>query len=182
MLNMGSAEIMVVVAVVIIFIGPKGIPKLVKDIRGWIKSLRQMVGELTSTFDDMVKDTDFKETADLLKEARSFNPRKQLSSWIDPDGETEKSLQSLNKEVKSATSASSELSSPSFSSSQSAKTASTSSASTSTASTGTASTGTASASPASSSTNSAAEPPKRPNALLEEASSHLDSLKDKDSL
>ncbi len=172
MLNMGSAEIMVVVAVVIIFIGPKGIPKLVKDIRGWIKSLRQMVGELTSTFDDMVKDTDFKETADLLKEARSFNPRKQLSSWIDPDGETEKSLQSLNKEVKSATSASSELSSPSFSSSQSAKTASTS----------TASTGTASASPASSSTNSAAEPPKRPNALLEEASSHLDSLKDKDSL
>ncbi len=173
MLNMGSTEIMVVVLVIIIFIGPKGIPKLVKDIRGWIKSLRQMVGELTSTFDDMVKDTDFKETADLLKEARNFNPRKQLGSLIDPDGETEKSLQSLGKEVESATSASSELSSPSFSSSQSAKTASTSAASNSASSA-------SAASPASAASQDEV-PAKRPNALLEEASSHLDSLKDKDS-
>lgn len=168
MLNMGSAEIMVVVAVVVIFIGPKGIPKLVKDIRGWIKSLRQTVGELTSTFDDMVKDTDFKETADLLKEARNFNPRKQLSSLIDPDGETEKSLQSLNKEISEATSASSELSSSNFSASQSAKTATAPSAS-------------SGASSATSATSAPSIQAKRPNALLEEASSHLDSLKDKDS-
>lgn len=162
MLNMGSTEIMVVVLVIIVFIGPKGIPKLVKDIRGWIKSLREMVGELTSTFDDMVKDTDFKETADLLKEARNFNPRKQLGSLIDPDGETEKSLQSLGKEVESATSASSELSSSNFSASQSAKGATTPASS---------------GAPAS----ETAAPAKRSNALLEEASSHLDSLKEKDS-
>lgn len=164
MLNMGTTEIMVVVLVIVIFIGPKGIPKLVKDIRGWIKSLRSMVGDLTSTFDDMIKDTEFKETADLLKEARGFSPRKLL----DPDGETEKSLRSLGKEVESATSASSELSSSSFSAKQSAHSAS------STPAPEPASSSPASGSPAS------AVAPKRSNALLEEASSHLDSLNDKD--
>lgn len=159
MLNMGTTEIMVVVLVIVVFIGPKGIPKLVKDVRGWIKSLRSLVGDLTSTFDDMVKDTEFKETADLIKEARSFNPR----SLIDPDGETEKSLRSLSKDVDSATSASSELSSSSFSASQSARKA----------------TGSEASSPAVAAPEPA-KPVKRSNALLEEASSHLDSLKDKD--
>ena len=159
MLNMGTTEIMVVVLVIVVFIGPKGIPKLVKDIRGWIKSLRGVVGDLTSTFDDMVKDTEFKETADLIKEARSFNPR----NLLDPSGETEKSLRSLSKDVESATSASSELSSSSFSASQSARNAGGGETSTP-------------ASPAA----EVAKPAKRSNALLEEASQHLDSLNDKD--
>ncbi len=165
MLNMGTTEIMVVVLVIVIFIGPKGIPKLVKDIRGWIKSLRGVVGDLTATFDDMVKDTEFKETADLIKEARRFNPR----SLIDPDGETEKSLRSLGKDVESATSASSELSSSSFSAGQSAHTAADPKAASSPASPSV-------AAPA----PEVSKPVKRSNALLEEASSHLDSLNDKD--
>ena len=98
MLNMGGIEMMVVALVVILFIGPKGIPKLMKDVRGWIKSLRDISRDLTSSFDDMVKDTEFKEAADMLKDARSFNPRAQISKMIDPDGDTEKALKSFEKD------------------------------------------------------------------------------------
>lgn len=100
MLNMGGIEMMVVAIVVILFIGPKGIPKLMKDVRGWIKSLRVLSRDLTSSFDDMVKDTEFKDAAEMLKDARSFNPRAQISKMIDPDGETEKALKSFDKDFK----------------------------------------------------------------------------------
>ncbi len=153
MLNMGGLEMMVVALVVILFIGPKGIPKLMKDVRGWIKSLRALSRDLTSSFDDMVKDTEFKDAAEMLKDARSFNPRAQISKMIDPDGETEKALKSFDKDFKDFDKDASYLNSSPSSNSSSSDVAMNESAT--------------------------SVPSEKPNALLDEAIEHREKLERK---
>ena len=167
MFNMGTWEMLVVALVVLMFIGPKGIPKLMKDIRGWVKTLRDLSRELTSSFDDMVKDTEFKDAANMLKEARNFNPRNQIGKMLDPDGETEKTLTSVSKEFRQFEADTGEYLNSAASTMKERPLASQRTATTD--------------SPAVGSSEEAAPaqvsaPTKRPNALLEEATDHQEKL------
>lgn len=91
--GIGFSEIIVVFLVLIVFVGPEGIPQVVKTIAKVIRTVRSMIDEIkySEEFDDVKR-----EILQPLEEARKFNPRQKAESWV--KNELEQPLQNLTKE------------------------------------------------------------------------------------
>lgn len=91
--GIGFSEILVVLLVLIVFVGPEGIPQAVRAITKVIRAIRSMVDEVkySAEFDEVKR-----EILQPLEEARRFNPRKQAEAWVKQ--ELEHPLKELSKE------------------------------------------------------------------------------------
>ena len=73
-------------------IGPKDLPKVIKQVTSWVRYLRGMTRGFQSGIDDMVRDSDLDEARKALDFARDVNPKNQLKTLIDPDDDLERDL------------------------------------------------------------------------------------------
>ena len=91
--GIGFSEILVVLLVLIVFVGPEGIPQAIRVITKVIRAIRSMVDEVkySAEFDEVKR-----EILQPLDEARRFDPRKQAEAWVKQ--ELEQPLKELSKE------------------------------------------------------------------------------------
>ena len=84
---------MVVVLVLILVVGPKDLPKVVRTIGQWTAKARRMSREFTSSLEDIGRET---ELEDLRRDLNSIGGSSvtSLDNHIDPDGSLKKSVQS----------------------------------------------------------------------------------------
>ena len=77
--GIGFGEILAIFLVLIIFVGPEGIPQAVRAIAKVIKSIRSFVDEVrySEEFDEVKR-----EILDPLDEARRFNPKARTREWV----------------------------------------------------------------------------------------------------
>ena len=90
--GIGFSEIFVVFLVLIVFVGPEGIPQAVRAIAKVIRAIRSMVDEVRYSEGDEVK----REILQPLEEARRFNPKRKAEEWV--RREIEEPVQQLTKE------------------------------------------------------------------------------------
>ena len=85
MLDIGWTEMMVVVLVLILVVGPKDLPKVVRTIGQWTAKARRMSREFTSSLEDIGRET---ELDDLRRDLNSIGGSSvtSLDNHIDPDG------------------------------------------------------------------------------------------------
>lgn len=92
MFDFSWAQIILIIMVGIIFVGPKDLPKVVRWVADVIKKCRKFADEFQSQMDEMVKDPDLKEAKDQLMKLRHLNVKSAIFNAIDQDGSIQDSF------------------------------------------------------------------------------------------
>jgi len=72
MLTFGWGEILLVFVVVIVVVGPKDLPKLIKQLSSFTKSLKKLSREFKSSLNEIADHEDFKEVKSSIKEVHKI--------------------------------------------------------------------------------------------------------------
>ena len=91
MFSFGWSEIALTFIIVIIFIGPKEIPNLLKHIGTFTKAIKKISREFKSSLNEISKETEL----DNVKE--SFNDIKSIKNDLDPTNELKNEFNSIKK-------------------------------------------------------------------------------------
>lgn len=94
MLDLGWPELLVVALVLIIVVGPKDLPGMLRTFGRTTKRLRSMAGEFRSQFDEALKEAELGDVTDVLNEAKQLNPTNILKEVVDPIREAGKDIKS----------------------------------------------------------------------------------------
>ena len=91
--GIGFSEIIVVLLILIIFVGPEGIPQAIRTVTKIIRTIRSMIDEIkySEEFDEVKR-----EILQPLEEARRFNPRQKAEAWV--KNEIENPIRNFTKE------------------------------------------------------------------------------------
>ncbi|MDA0339393.1 MAG: Sec-independent protein translocase protein TatB, partial [Proteobacteria bacterium] len=93
MFDIGLPEMMVLVVVTLLVVGPKDLPKVIRGFARTVAKMRRMVDEFMGSVDEYVRESElseFKEAMDKTKTA--MDVRGKVGEFIDPTGELKKSI------------------------------------------------------------------------------------------
>ncbi len=101
MLTFGWGEILLLVGVIIVVVGPKDLPKLIKQLSSFSKSIKKLSREFKTSLNDIADHDDFKEVKTSLNEVNKIkddlNIKDQFKDEIQSIKET---TDIIDKEVK----------------------------------------------------------------------------------
>ena len=107
MLSFGWAEILLVFIVVIIFVGPKELPKLIKQLTTFSKSIKKLSREFKSSLNEIADQEEFKEINNSIKEVKglkeNFDIKKNLENEINSIKETSNLVEKEINDIKKKT-------------------------------------------------------------------------------
>jgi len=92
--SIGFPEMLVIVLLAIIFVGPKDLPQLMRTIGQWMARIRAMGNEFKSAFDDMDVDS---EVAEIRREIEQMKSLGQLDPELDSE------MRALNDDIRKGT-------------------------------------------------------------------------------
>jgi len=98
MFDIGWTEIVTIVILAVLIIGPRDLPKAMRALAKMVGKAKAMMREFQSNVDDMIKDTELEEVKNSIQSARSFDVKSQIAKTLDSDGTIEKSMD-LSKEA-----------------------------------------------------------------------------------
>ena len=94
MLDIGGWEFLVVAFVLIMVVGPKELPRMLRSFTQFSRSMRKMAREFTDGMNQIANDAEVAELKKAMNEAKDGNLDK-LASAIDPDGDVGESVRDL---------------------------------------------------------------------------------------
>lgn len=94
MLEVGWSEILVVAIVLILVVGPKELPGMLRNFGRAMTKLRAMANEFRGQFEEALKEADLDDVRKGLASAQKLNPVNTLRDAIDP-------LRQMGQEIKS---------------------------------------------------------------------------------
>ena len=101
MLTFGWGEIFLLVGIVIVVVGPKDLPKLIKQLSSFTRSIKKLSREFKTSLNDIADHEDFKEVKTSINEVNKIkedlNIEGQLKSEIQSIKDT---TNIIDKEVK----------------------------------------------------------------------------------
>ena len=80
MLDLGFQEFILIAFVLLIVVGPKDLPKVLRSITGLVRKVKSMASDFHSGIDDLANEA---EISDLRKEVSNINDKKLISSEIE---------------------------------------------------------------------------------------------------
>ena len=107
MLSFGWSEIALVFIVVVVVVGPKEIPNLLRQLGIFSKSLKKASKQFKKSLNDLAEETDFKEIKESINTIsdlkKNLNPTKDLKEEIDSIKETvtftDKEIKDINSKI-----------------------------------------------------------------------------------
>ena len=93
MLDIGWTEMIVVVLVLILVVGPKDLPRVVRTVGQWTAKARRMSREFTSSLEEIGRETEINDLRRDLNSIGGGGSVTALETHIDPDGSLKKSVQ-----------------------------------------------------------------------------------------
>lgn len=84
MLDIGWSELLVIAIVLIVVVGPKDLPPMIRAFGKMMAGLRRMGGEFRSQFDEAMRDADLDEVRKTIADAKNLNPTNSLRDAFDP--------------------------------------------------------------------------------------------------
>ena len=104
MLTFGWGEILLVIGVIIVVIGPKDLPKLIKQFSSFTRSIKKLSREFINSLNDIADHEDFKEVKtsinDVNKIKEDLNFEGQLKNEIQSIKDTTDIIDKEVKEIK----------------------------------------------------------------------------------
>jgi len=106
MFSFGWSEIILTVVVVVIVVGPKEIPKLLKQLGSFSKSIKKISREFKKSLNDLAEESDLKDVKNSLKDINeikdNINPTKDIKKELDDIASTTKVFENEIKNLDSA--------------------------------------------------------------------------------
>ncbi len=111
MLEVGWSELLVIAIVMIVVVGPKDLPKMLRTFAGFAKKARGMANEFQSQFTDAMRDAELDDVRKTIADVRSLNPKNALKDAFDPirkaGEDVKREMQGIKSEAQNSISASS---------------------------------------------------------------------------
>ena len=109
MFDIGWPELLVVAIVLIIVVGPKDLPPMLRAFGRTTKKLRAMASEFRGQFDDALREAELDDVKKTFDDARKLNPMQSIRDAVNPLKDTAKDIKAdLEKAVKTPSSATEE--------------------------------------------------------------------------
>ena len=89
MLSFGWSEIVLTLIIVIIVVGPKEIPNLLKQIGSFSKSIKKISREFKKSLNDIAEESDLKDVKNSISEIRD------IKKDLDPTSEVKKEFEAI---------------------------------------------------------------------------------------
>ena len=98
MLDIGGWEFLVVAFVLVMVVGPKELPKMLRGFTGIMRQIRRAANEFTSSMTDLANEADVADLKKTLDQAKSGN-LDEIADAIDPTGGVEETVGSLKDSI-----------------------------------------------------------------------------------
>lgn len=92
MFDIAWSEMLVIMVVALVVIGPKDLPRLVREVGKWTARARSMGRDFQRSFDDMVREADLQDIKKDLDSVRPSSIQRTIRNALDPDGAVQRSL------------------------------------------------------------------------------------------
>ncbi|WP_075288888.1 Sec-independent protein translocase protein TatB [Pararhizobium arenae] len=93
MLDVGWTELVVIAVVLIIVVGPKDLPPMLRTFGRMMTKMRGMAGEFRQQFDEALKEADLDDVRKTISDAQRLNPAHSLREAMNP-------LRQMGNEIK----------------------------------------------------------------------------------
>ncbi len=94
MLDIGWPELLVVAIILIVVVGPKDLPQMLRAFGKMTTRLRKTAGEFRSQFDEALREAEMDDVAQTISDARKLNPMNSVREALNP-------LRQAGSEIKS---------------------------------------------------------------------------------
>ncbi len=95
MFEVGWSEILVIVIVLIVVVGPKDLPKMLRAFGKATTKFRATAGEFRRQFDEALKEAELDDVRDIINDAKSLDPRSDIRKVFDP-------VRTIGEEIRSS--------------------------------------------------------------------------------
>lgn len=95
MFEVGWSEILVIVIVLIVVVGPKDLPKMLRAFGKATTKFRATAGEFRKQFDEALKEAELDDVRDIINDAKSLDPRNDIRKVFDP-------VRTIGEEIRSS--------------------------------------------------------------------------------
>jgi sec-independent protein translocase protein TatB len=92
MFDFSWSELALIAVVALVVIGPKDLPRVMKNVAFWVRKARSIAREFQGSLEDMVREAELDDVKRGLDEATRFNFDEEMSKTIDPGGDLARSL------------------------------------------------------------------------------------------
>ena len=100
MFSFGWGEILLILVVVIIVVGPKDIPKFLRQIGNLSKSIKKISNEFKSSLNQIAEETDLKDVKNSITEVTNLNKELDIKSNLKNEIKTIKeTISSVEEDV-----------------------------------------------------------------------------------
>lgn len=84
MFDIGWSEMLVIAIVMIVVVGPKDLPKMLRTFGIMTSRLRGMAGDFRKQFDEALKEAELDDVKNLVDDAKKLNPANELRKALNP--------------------------------------------------------------------------------------------------
>ena len=94
MLDIGWSELLVIAVVLIVVVGPKDLPPMLRAFGKMTTRLRSMAGEFRAQFDEALREADLDDVRKTINDAQRLNPVNSLRDAMSPLRQTASEIRS----------------------------------------------------------------------------------------
>lgn len=84
MFDVGWSEILVIAVVLIVVVGPKDLPRMLRSFGRTTAKLRAMAGDFRRQFDEALREAELGDVKDTLDSVRNLNPMNEIRKQLSP--------------------------------------------------------------------------------------------------
>ncbi|MFC7064972.1 Sec-independent protein translocase protein TatB [Brucella rhizosphaerae] len=84
MLDIGWSELLIIAIVMIVVVGPKDLPKMLRAFGKATARMRSTANEFRHQFNEALKEAELEDVKNIVDEARKLDPRSKLTQVFDP--------------------------------------------------------------------------------------------------
>lgn len=84
MFDVGWSELLVIAIVLIVVVGPKDLPKMLRAFGRTTAKIRTMAGDFRRQFDEALKEAELQDLSDTINAARNINPINEIRKHLSP--------------------------------------------------------------------------------------------------
>lgn len=84
MFDIGWAELMMVAVILVVVVGPKDLPRMLRTFGRTTKQLRAMAGDFRRQFDDALREAELDDVRSTVSDIRNLDPTKDVRAAMNP--------------------------------------------------------------------------------------------------
>ncbi|WP_062202860.1 Sec-independent protein translocase protein TatB [Aureimonas sp. AU12] len=84
MFDIGGLELLVIAVVLIVVVGPKDLPKMLRTFGRVSGQMRRMAGDFRKQFDEALKEAELDELRDVARDVKNLDPRTDIRKVMNP--------------------------------------------------------------------------------------------------